>query len=473
MVRGWLLMLLTTGALAAPRVEVLAGLSGWTLHIEQEGIAQPDALDVTPLLRHFVVGRITQARLSTPRHELTRWTIPLSLKPHHQGALPPVPPLRIGDEQSASLTLPPLDQAAARPLQDLFIEQQASLEGDGRYWVGQPFVYRLTLWLPEEVQSPGLEEPQADGFRVRRLGEDSWTPPATPGGPGRLERRWLLQARKSGASWLEAPRFTATLPLPGGGGVLPLSGRANPVRLLVSDPPQPAARLLRLSQSLQTPTPLRVGEPLVRTLLLEWEDGELGHLPLPLPELAGLKSQPDGEQFRERYLERGHLLGQRTVRQAITPEHAGEFTLPPVELRWFNTLTEREELARLPPLHLKVLPARAPVTTSAPTQLDLLLLLMLIPLLRRRLPPLLHALYLGATLRGEPDALRQRWCDWLRRSGYPRHALPPGLRDATSRLEHACFGGPRSGSAQQFRRALWRHWRWLLAPTPSHNKEEP
>ncbi|MFR9721174.1 hypothetical protein ACL00X_17600 [Aeromonas diversa] len=475
MVRGWslLLLLLATGVLGAPRGEVLAGSAGWTLQIEQEGIALPDALDVTPLLRLFVVGRITQARLSTPSRELTRWTIPLSLKPQHQGPPPSVPALRVGTEQTAPLTLPPLGEAPSQPEPHLFIEQQAALEGDGRYWVGQPFVYRLTLWLPEEVQSPSLEEPQAPGFRIRRLGEDRWTAPATPGGSGRLERRWLLQARASGASWLEAPRFTATLPLPGGGGVLPLSGRANPVRLLISDPPQPAARTLRLTQRLLGPAQLRVGEPVVRTLFLEWEDGELGRLPLPAPELAGLKIQPDGEQFHERYLESGRLLGQRTVRQAITPERAGEYRLPPIELGWFNTLTEREEVVRLPSLTLKVLPAAAQPHSPQPTQLDLLLLIVLIPPLRRRLPPLLHALRLGIRLRGEPDRLRQDWRDWLRQRGYPRHALPPGLHEATSRLDQACFGRPRAGSAHEFRQALWRHWRWLLAPTPSNKKEEP
>ncbi|ENY71872.1 hypothetical protein G114_10695 [Aeromonas diversa CDC 2478-85] len=44
-------------------------------------------------------------------------------------------------------------------------------------------------------------------------------------------------------------------------------------------------------------------------------------------------------------------------------------------------------MVRLPSLTLKVLPAAAQPHSPQPTQLDLLLLIVLIPPLRRRLPP--------------------------------------------------------------------------------------
>lgn len=453
-----LLWLVTAQVFAAPpRAELLPGADrrDWLLIIEADGERQSSELAITPLLRQFAVGKVTMSRVSAPQQSLTRWQIPLHLLDTSPQQVPALP---LGAEQTPSIPFPPRSEAGnLAPAPAISpIELQARVLQQGPLYPGQPFVYQLSLWLPANMEAPNLTEPASDAFTIRRLGNDQWQPPASPGLPGRLTRSWLLQAKEVGRHPLESPRFQGRLPQDDGGSD-PLSARAATLFVQIDEPPlQPVASQLTLSQRLDPPTAARAGEPVIRTLTLTLEGGDgnrlnlarlLGSFGLP----AGIRARPDGEQQQERYLAKGTLRFEREWRQALTVDEPGDYLLPAIELAWFNTQRGRIEYARLPatPLHIAA-STQSPPAQDGPNDESLQWVIWAL-LLRAcwRHGPRWHAFYRlqQALCRADAEQIRARLLAWahLRWSlPHPRLDVLPCRRDPAlaphfAALERACF----------------------------------
>nr|WP_223953766.1 hypothetical protein [Aeromonas caviae] len=275
---------------AAPvEAELLPGASerDWLLVIEADGLHRDEDLNLQPLLRQFAVGRVSIQRISAQSRSLTRWQIPLHLLDTSPRQVPSLP---LGADLTPSLAVPTRSlDGTLMPTQDpVFspVELQARVIHEGNLYPGQPFIYELTLWLPANLEAPNLGEPITPAFTIRRLGEDRWDSPASPGLPGRLTRKWLLQAKGPGLHPVESPRFQGRLPpqdqagatAPGNAGDL-LSARAATLFIKVDKAPlEPVASSLVLRQQF-SPAQARVGEPVIRTLTLVMEGGDGNRLP--------------------------------------------------------------------------------------------------------------------------------------------------------------------------------------------------
>lgn len=473
--QGLLLLLLLWADLsraAPPRAELLAGASDgdWLLIIEADGQRRSDELVLAPLLRQFAVGRVTLSRVTTEVRSLTRWQIPLH---RAADAATQVPSLALGDEQTPALPLPGPSQPDAPEAALSPIELQASVLHQGPLYPGQPFLYQLNLWLPPNMEAPNLSEPAGDGFTIRRLGNDQWESPASPGMPGRLTRKWLLQAKEAGLHPLESPRFQGRLPQQDGGSE-PLSARAATQFVKVDRAPQePVASTLTLTQQLSPATGARAGEPVIRTLILVMEGGDGSRLVQPpsAPLPVGLRMTPDGEQQQERFLSaqagsagQGTLRFERQWRQALLADAPGQYLLPAVTLPWFNTRSGRIEQARLPAQMLRF--EAGPATTARHGEatgesLRWVLAALLLRALWRRWPRWLAFYRLQQALaRREPDRARRALLGWAElRWGVPRHhlaSLPchpdPVIGAALDSLDRACFAAPSPAEDQ----ADWR-----------------
>lgn len=124
-----------------------------------------------------------------------------------------------------------------------------------------------------------------------------------------------------------------------------------------------AAPRYRLRQSLDRPPGhLRVGDAVARTIVQNAERMPAVQLPvLRQPPLEGIASYADAPLFEDRRGEREapDIAGQ-TQRIVYLLQRPGKYTLPAVEVRWFNTRSGKPEIARLPALTLDV--AAAPAT---------------------------------------------------------------------------------------------------------------
>lgn len=113
---------------------------------------------------------------------------------------------------------------------------------------------------------------------------------------------------------------------------------------------------------------LKIGEPITRTITI-MADGLTGNqiAPLQAQQVDGLTFYPDQPQTREEKSEHG-VQGLRTETTAIIPNHGGSFTLPEINVQWWDNKTQSMKTATLPAKTLNVLGAAPNPVASAPQQ---------------------------------------------------------------------------------------------------------
>jgi hypothetical protein len=131
----------------------------------------------------------------------------------------------------------------------------------------------------------------------------------------------------------------------------------------------PAADLKLEETWTQNPPHIKAGEPITRTLSLRAEGATVS----VLPELSGdsgldasIKHYPDQPSLNEQKQPLTGITGLRQEKTALIPSKPGEYKLPAVEIPWWNTKTDRLEIARIPERVLKVAPSAEPMPQTAP-----------------------------------------------------------------------------------------------------------
>ncbi|MGZ5012046.1 MAG: BatD family protein, partial [Methylobacter sp.] len=103
---------------------------------------------------------------------------------------------------------------------------------------------------------------------------------------------------------------------------------------------------------------MKVGEPLTRTLTLLAKGTTVGQLPeLNAGKIdAQLKTYPDQPVLREQKKPEG-LIAFREEKIAIIPSKAGFYKLPAIEIPWFNSQSQKMEIAKIPETTITALEA--------------------------------------------------------------------------------------------------------------------
>lgn len=123
---------------------------------------------------------------------------------------------------------------------------------------------------------------------------------------------------------------------------------------------------------------LKVGEPITRTIIINSDGLTAGQLaPINTAPIDGLTFYPDQAQTKDNKTAKG-VQGTRTETLAIVPNRGGDFTLPEVNVSWWNNATQSLETATLPAKTLHVLgeatgntpPLAASNPAAAPAQAD-------------------------------------------------------------------------------------------------------
>lgn len=110
------------------------------------------------------------------------------------------------------------------------------------------------------------------------------------------------------------------------------------------------------------------GEPITRTLILKADDLTAAQLPeINQPAINGLKQYPDQPDSQEKQITTG-LTSIRKQKIALIPTQAGRYTLPAINVEWWNTETNKVETAQLAQRSFTVLPAPSnggiPITST-------------------------------------------------------------------------------------------------------------
>lgn len=350
------------------------------LTLETPSAGQQSDLNLAPLEEHFVIQSTRQLSLvsqingrTTP---VTRWVV--NLNPLRTGFLV-IPPISLGTSSSQPISLHVLsaEQAAAdrsAQLAPVFIDSEVDILTP--YVQAQVLltlrIYHSTSLFDDSVLS-GLDIPNA---RVESLGPPRNFERVISGvRHGVIEVRYGIFPQHSGELEIPSQLFSATALQPGSNGRSSArSGRLVQVRspsiqLQVRPVPDsypagapwlPAARL-KLTQTWQ-PDPgidLFSGEPLTRTLSLSAE----GLNASQLPTLQSFDAETAADQQLRQYADQPQLHteltdeGVRSVRHdsaALVALQEGSYTLPPVEVNWWNTVEDRLETVSLEAIVLNV-----------------------------------------------------------------------------------------------------------------------
>ena len=408
-IAGVLLALCLCAAGVPARAAITAALSdsqiaaGTTvqLTLTYDGLTTSEP-NLGPLRRDFeILGQSssTSVQLGTGGSSETSQVV-LTLAPKRTGALS-VPPLSWDGEHSPPLALQ-VTRATAGASAPQGPPAQTPVFIVSRVTPAQPYLQaqvRLTvqIYAAEPLYHGTLDFSGNGAVLVKQIGVDQYGSALRAGRTYQvITRRFVLFPLRSGRIQLPGPLLDADVAAPQRtpawsgnpfsgffGGLLrtlrPIETRGDPIVLSVRPRPAgaagpdwlPASQLTLSAQWSPQSLSAHAGDPLTVTLDLQatgLTGAQLPDLSRRLAPPGGLRAYPDQAKLADT-VQGGSLVGSREQTIAFIARRPGRYVLPAVTLRWWNTRTNRPEVATLPSRTLLILPAPAPTpsVTASPS----------------------------------------------------------------------------------------------------------
>lgn len=301
-----------------------------------------------------------------------RWTIEVTAKKAGDAVIPAISfgndtsePLPIVVQQGAS------NKDAAHSNAEIFLEAKAE---SVQPYVQSQVLYTIRLYRRVDVAQAELSEPELSDAVIEKLGEDSNFNTVVDGVSYLVtERKYAIFPQKSGTMTIKPLALTAQVIVASQPDFRDFFGSrmtrtkrvlSNEVVLNVKPAPSEfkgknwlAAEKLELSQTWSGDTQqMKVGEPLTRTLTLRGVGATVGQLPElnTIKTDAKLKAYPDQPVLDEQKQADG-IIATRQEKIALIPSEVGKHVVPSIEIPWFNTKTQKMEIARIPETVINVI----------------------------------------------------------------------------------------------------------------------
>ncbi|NQZ22902.1 MAG: protein BatD [Colwellia sp.] len=343
-----------------------------------------NALNTSALLKDFIVGRTSvSSQTSMVNFKTTRTTTWSTLIIAKTAGDFVIPPLTIEGISTQAINVKVLaeNDPRADKQQDLFITSNISVN---EVYVQQQLTLTVKLHFAAELKRGSLTEPSLNEATITQIGKDKESDTIINGRRYRvIERTYTISPQKSGEFILKSPVFSGEILVPSTrrnnmfsfsetkpvsviGDELPLTVRPIPDTFQGTWLP---SNLLAIHQNWQPElTTFKVGEPITRSITLT--AAGLSEEQLPVLEMTvpkGLKVYPDQAQLHTG-MSSGHLVSQKVRNFAIVASKSGEYQLPEINIPWWNTVTNRYQVATIAAQKITVLPNPdlevAPVITS-------------------------------------------------------------------------------------------------------------
>ncbi|MDI1291184.1 MAG: BatD family protein [Methylobacter sp.] len=333
--------------------------------------------DFTPLEQDFeILGQSQSSNSSWVNGQSSRiiqWTLNVMAK--HSGSLI-VPEVKFGDDVSQPTPILVTEATVNKAVDtddDLFLEVEATPESP---YVQSQVLFSVRLYRRVDITQAALNEPELGDAVIEKLGDDSNYNTQINGVNYLVtERKYAIFPQKSGSVSIKPLVLSAEVVAnsrPDFNGFF--SSRTTRTKKVLSKAvtlevkPVPAtftgqhwlsAEQLVLKEEWSGDNQqMKVGEPLTRTLTLLAKGTTVGQL----PELnAGktdeqLKTYPDQPVLREQKKADG-LIAFREEKIAVIPSKAGFYKLPAIEIPWFNSRSQKMEIAKIPETTITALEA--------------------------------------------------------------------------------------------------------------------
>jgi hypothetical protein len=346
-----------------------------------------NALNTSVLLKDFVVGRTSvSSQTSMVNFKTTRTTTWSTLLISKKAGDFIIPPLSIEGIKSDAIKVKVLAEKDPRAdkQQDLFITSEISAK---EVYVQQQLTLTVKLHFAAELKRGSLTEPTLEGASITQIGKDKEEDTIINGRRFRvIERTYAINPKNSGNFVLKSPVFSGEILTPSTrrnnmfsfSETKPVSVIGDEIPLVVRPIPETfqgtwlPSDLLAIHQNWQPDvTTFKVGEPITRTITLT--AAGLSEEQLPVLDMAvpkGLKVYPDQAELHTG-MSSGHLVSQKVRNFAIVASKPGEYELPEINIPWWNTVTNRYQVATIATQKITVLPnsdIEVQSTTVTPSQ---------------------------------------------------------------------------------------------------------
>ncbi|MBU2871263.1 BatD family protein [Colwellia sp. E2M01] len=326
-----------------------------------------NALDTSPLLKDFIVGQTSvSSQTSMVNFETTRMTKWQVILIARKAGTFTIPALTIEGKQSKPIEVNVIEAKntnGANNQADIFITSELS---NNQVYVQQALTLSIKLHFSVELQSASLTEPELTGATIEKAAKDEQSDSIINGKRYRvIEQTYAITPEKSGDFTLAAPVFSGEVRQASSRRSSFLSfGQSKPVsvvgkELKLTVLPIPTnypsntqwlpTEIITLHQEWQSNNDeFTVGEPITRTITLTAAGLSKAQLPeLKMQSTRGLKIYPDQAELHSTIRD-NRLISQKVQNFALVPSTTGEFTLPAMEVTWFNIVTNKIEVATLP-----------------------------------------------------------------------------------------------------------------------------
>jgi hypothetical protein len=332
-----------------------------------------DDPNFAPLKQDFdIINQQKSSQLSWVNgstNKTIQWT--LSVMAKRSGELL-IPTISFGNDASQPLAITIIETTPLSAISDdneLFLEVEAS---PANAYVQAQVIYTARLYQRINLAQATLSDPKLENAVVEKLREDRQYNTKVKGVTYLVtERKYVIFPQQSGAMTIAPLVLTAdvitddprsrfnsffsnqtTLTKRILSKAINLNIQASPASFN-GDHWLPAEQLTLKETWSNDALQLKVGEPITRTLTILAKGATSSQLPdLSMQQLnPELKIYPDQAVIKDQKSGDG-IIAVREQKIAFIPSTAGNFTLPAIDVPWFNTQTQEMELAQLPTVTL-------------------------------------------------------------------------------------------------------------------------
>ena len=347
----------------------------------------PDAdPDFSPLEQDFTIQNQSQNSrfefVNGKSNRIVQWIV--TVMANDSGNLI-IPVIKFGSDASPALKIvvspsATVNKNAAHDDDDLYLEVTTNTE---KPFIQSQVLYTVKLFHRINWTNASLKEPELNDAVIEKLGDEKYSTQISGVTYEVIEQKYAIFPQKSGAITIKPLILTADIVARGRQNNSFFNSQMTQRRIVKSNPitlnvqPIPAtftdshwltAEQVELTQTWSgDTTQMKVGEPVTRTVKLVARGSTVGQIPDTTPAKIDpqLKAYNDQPVLHEDKTVAG-IVANREEKIAFIPAKAGNYTLPAIQVSWFNTQSQKIEIATLPEVNLNVVEgenvAQVPVT---------------------------------------------------------------------------------------------------------------
>ncbi len=342
--------------------------------------------DLEPLKRDFtIIGTNQNSQFNIVNGSTNmqvQWQI--ILLPKHGGDLV-IPSLQVGGEKTQVHLIHVLavkNNKVVKNGQNDGIYIEASITPKESF-IQEHFVYTLKLYFDQFIENPYLIPPDLEDAKINQNGQDIIYSATNRGKYYRVvERSYLITPLKTGHFKIQPPVLKGYLERANVMDAYGFSSQTlKPIKiegptLEIQVKPKPAnfvgqwlpAKKVTINDTWEPNPPIfRKGEPVTRIIEVTSEGASSEQIPnLSVSTAANLNNYPQ-QAKRDTDTRDGSQIGRLKQRIVFIPTASGKVIIPGIKLHWWNSQTQREEIASLDEKTIMVLPALTKNVTSHQT----------------------------------------------------------------------------------------------------------